>query len=350
MIFVWFLLVVLSCFWIMKSCDPFESASNYLGRNLGPGIKGATINAIGSSMPELITAFIFLFWFENNGNSEFSSGIATTAGSAVFNAFIIPGLVILTAIKSVPLLKGITINKVVLVRDGFFFILAELALIFLLKDGNLKWWMGAILLGIYLLYVIVLLAHNKISSTEVEEDDDEDYDGLNTSKAWLYLVLSVISIGIGCFMMTESVVQIAKIWDIPTFFIAVIIAAAATSVPDTIISMKDAKNGNYDDAVSNAVGSNIFDICVGLGLPLLVYTLVYNPVITIDVGVTELRILLLILTGFLLTMFFTFKKLGIKTAVILLTMYIIYAFYTISRGMGVEWANNIGNLILNIIN
>ena len=41
----------------------------------------------------------------------------------------------------------------------------------------------------------------------------------------------------------------------------VIIAAAATSVPDTILSIKDARKGNYNDAISNALGSNIFDIC-----------------------------------------------------------------------------------------
>ena len=51
------------------------------------------------------------------------------------------------------------------------------------------------------------------------------------------------------------------------------IAAVASSVPDTILSFYDAKKGQFDDAFSNAFGSNIFDICIGLGLPLFIYTL-----------------------------------------------------------------------------
>ena len=37
----------------------FERASSYLGRNMAPGVQGATINAIGSSIPELLTAIFF---------------------------------------------------------------------------------------------------------------------------------------------------------------------------------------------------------------------------------------------------------------------------------------------------
>ena len=58
------------------------------------------------------------------------------------------------------------------------------------------------------------------------------------------------------------------------FFITFFIAAVASSIPDTILSVKDAQNEKYKDAFSNAYGSNIFDICIGIGLPVLVYLLV----------------------------------------------------------------------------
>jgi cation:H+ antiporter len=60
--------------------------------------------------------------------------------------------------------------------------------------------------------------------------------------------------------------------DVQPYFTAVILGAAATSVPDTVLSYKDAIKGDYDDAVANAIGSNIFDICVALGLPLAIYS------------------------------------------------------------------------------
>ena len=46
----------------------------------------------------------------------------------------------------------------------------------------------------------------------------------------------------------------------PISVVVIIIAVAANSVPDTILSVKDAIKGNYNDAISNAIGSNVFDI------------------------------------------------------------------------------------------
>ena len=78
---------IFASFVIAKSCDWFEDGADYLGRNLSEGTKGATINAIGSSMPELLVTAIYLFLFMDT--SGFAGGIGTTAGSAVFNALVI---------------------------------------------------------------------------------------------------------------------------------------------------------------------------------------------------------------------------------------------------------------------
>src|SRR5690606_36485356 len=96
---------------------------------------------------------------------------------------------------------------------------------------------------------------------------------LNAVNAWVLLIVSVVVIAIVCFKLVQACEWIgSKEYtipylgtfegrNIPILFVAVILASAATSVPDTILSMKDARKGNYDDAISNALGSNIFDIC-----------------------------------------------------------------------------------------
>ena len=48
-----------------------------------------------------------------------------------------------------------------------------------------------------------------------------------------------------------------------------------TSVPDALASIFVAKNGQGDMAVSNVLGSNVFNIFLGLGLPWLIYTAVW---------------------------------------------------------------------------
>ena len=62
----------------------------------------------------------------------------------------------------------------------------------------------------------------------------------------------------------------------------VTILAAGTSVPDAIGSLLVAQEGKGDMAVSNAIGSNVFDILLGLGLPWLLGAAIYQKPIDVD--------------------------------------------------------------------
>ena len=97
-------LVFFCCLFIWRACDGFERASDYIGRNLTEGVRGGTINAISSSVPELFTTLIALFVLSNKDG--FAIGIGTTAGSALFNGMIIPAVCILAVI-------GVSINGTV---------------------------------------------------------------------------------------------------------------------------------------------------------------------------------------------------------------------------------------------
>ena len=56
-------LMIVMSYLIMKACDVFELATDYLGRNMSEGVKGATLNAVGSSMPEFLTTVFFLLMY-----------------------------------------------------------------------------------------------------------------------------------------------------------------------------------------------------------------------------------------------------------------------------------------------
>ncbi|VDM93594.1 unnamed protein product [Onchocerca ochengi] len=60
----------------------------------------------------------------------------------------------------------------------------------------------------------------------------------------------------------------------PTEVIGLTILAAGTSIPDLITSVIVARKGLGDMAVSSSVGSNIFDVCVGLPIPWLLFFVV----------------------------------------------------------------------------
>ena len=342
-------LILIACVGIMYACNLFEQSSDYLGRNMGPGVKGATINAVGSSLPELFVALLMLFVFEDQGG--FTGGIATTAGSAVFNAVVIPGAAILAVTAWMKMTKSIKIDRAVLIRDGIFVIAAELTLILFLGSSTLTWWMGTTLMGIYLLYFGYLMYQNSQHQAEEEEEDEEDVQMGNffndmfsairgndisftgtmqeehDGRAWAYLGLAVTAVGGFCYLLSEAVIDLAHVWDVPLFITTVLLAAAATSVPDTIISIKDALKGEYEDAVANAIGSNIFDVCFSLGLPLTLYCLVVGPV-TLQGGheIQVLRWVMLAFTVGVLGMF-AYGEVGKKTGIVMIGMYIGWVGY-----------------------
>lgn len=350
-------LILISCIAIWRSCDGFEMASNYLGRNMKEGIKGGTINAIGSSLPELFTTLFFLFVLKDKDG--FSGGIGTTAGSAVFNAMVIPAVVILAVIGK-GISSQINISRKVILRDGIALLLAELALIFLISGTTLNWMHGLVLMLLYFIYVAYMLLSQ--GAGEVENDYEDEAKGgnravalmkgdlstavlgdskLNKPKAILLLLVSVLVIGMACFWLVEACEIFGEAIGMPIYFVSVVLASAATSVPDTIISYKDAMKGNYDDAVANALGSNIFDVCFALGFPLFLFTLIYGPVSmtpeTIE-NVGQLRVLLLILT-LLVFFIFVFSKNGVKKvhARLLLLMYALFTAYIIAKGLSDEF-------------
>lgn len=358
------LLIIASCVIIWRACDGFEAASDYLGRNLSEGVRGATINAIGSSIPELLTTIFFLFVM--NDADGFSGGIGTTAGSAVFNAVIIPAAVILV-VTMYGIVKQVQVSKKVVLRDGIALLLAELVLIYFMSGTELYWWHGGILMLMYVIYITYMFTTmKKNEEEEEEEDDDDDDDGdgnrvmsaltldlegaivgsnqMTSALAWPLIITSTLVIGAACYILVYACEDLGHALEIPIYFVAVVLAAAATSVPDTIISIRDGLKGNYDDAVSNAIGSNIFDICFALGLPLFLYTIIYEPIhmsaATIE-NISELRILLLIVTFIAIVIFYVGKGMAKGKAILLLMLYLVFLFYVLGRATEAELAENI---------
>ena len=307
---------------IWKACDYFEAGSAYVGKGMPPGVRGATINAIGSSLPELLTTFCLLFLFRDQDG--FSAGIATCAGSAVFNAVIIPALVILVVVWKEKIVPHIVLDRPTVIRDGVFFIGAELLLIYFLSDHTLKWWMGLALMGVYVAYFSYMMMQIH-GHTPDEDDEDEAEEEMTTSRAWRYLGVSTAVIACACYGLSWSVIELAEAWGVPAFMTAVVFGAAATSVPDTVLSLKDAMKGDYDDAVANAIGSNIFDITICLGLPLFCYGLVYGDVSLSAVGseanVQVLRIGLVVVSSLVLALFLLNRQLKTWSGVALLSLF-----------------------------
>ena len=102
-------------------------------------------------------------------------------------------------------------------------------------------------------------------------------------------------------------------------------------VKQILLSIKDAKDGNYDDAVSNAYGSNIFNLCIALGIPLFLYTTIYDTVIELDKRTMEMIFKIWIwFVGLTIVSIYTYyfgKGINKTRSVAMVISYIVFIVY-----------------------
>merc|ERR1719465_193076 len=73
--------------------------------------------------------------------------------------------------------------------------------------------------------------------------------------------------------------RLGVMMDIPISIMGLFILAAGTSIPDCLSSVAVARRGHGDMAVSSSIGSNIFDVLIGLPIPWFMYTAILRPAI-----------------------------------------------------------------------
>jgi len=98
---------------------------------------------------------------------------------------------------------------------------------------------------------------------------------------WGCFVMSILWIGLQCWLITYFIERIGCVIGAPHSLMALTVVAAGTSVPDALASVIVARSGQGDMAVSNAIGSNVFDIMLGLGIPFLISSLIYDKPVSV---------------------------------------------------------------------
>ena len=106
--------------------------------------------------------------------------------------------------------------------------------------------------------------------------------------------------------------------------ISLTIIALGTSLPELVTSVTATMKGEYDIAIGNVVGSNIFNIGMVLGLPVSLFGGV------LAVGFTMVDLIVMIVAAILLFLFsFRNRRIDKFEGIIMLVIFIIYYSYVI---------------------
>ena len=243
---------------LIKGADLFvDGASNVaLNFKVSKMLIGLTIVAFGTSAPEFAVSVKGLL--SNSGDIVLGNVI----GSNILNILLILGVSAIihplvvknnTVKKELPITLLITSLFAVLLSDNIFD--KKLTNSFTRGDGIVL-----ILFFLVFIYYLITLMRNKV-------EEEKDKEVMPLFKAIMFTLVGLISIIIGSNFVVDSASALAKAIGVSERIIGLTIIALGTSLPELVTSVTATKKGEYDIAIGNVVGSNIFNIGMVIGLP-----------------------------------------------------------------------------------
>ena len=226
-----------------------ESERIALHFNISSFVIGATLVAVGTSLPEMAVSM------SASAKGSADIAVANVIGSTIFNISLVLGLVFLLA-------KNINPTRDLFAKDSAWSIFPILIFILMGIDGKISMFDGILFLCMMGAYLLFLINSNSIE----QSDEDLSKDKFNWIKTLVLLLIGFIFVIVGANFAIDSAGNIARGFGISEWIIGLFLVAFGTSLPELIISVKSAINNNADLAIGNIIGSNVANFTMVLGL------------------------------------------------------------------------------------
>jgi cation:H+ antiporter len=264
-----------------KGSDFLEGAAQRLSDHyaLPPLVQGSLVVAVGSSFPELVTTV-----GSTVVHGEFELGMAAIVGSAVFNILVIPGVAVLVG--------GPLQHHVRLVyRDALFYLTAVAVLLLAFSfaviydpveaaglTGRLTRPAASVPLLLYGLYLFLQQQETmdardgpvtgngggRGEGGEIDEGNRGSGADGSAHRDWALLAAGMALVVVGVEGLLRTAIWLGDVLETPSFVWGATVVAAATSVPDALLSVRSARAGEGDVSLGNVLGSNVFDLLVAI--------------------------------------------------------------------------------------
>ena len=256
-------LLVIGLVALVKASYVFvDAASSFATRLRVPKMLVAlTIAAFGTCAPELAISFTSVA----GGNVDMT--LANVIGSCIVNILLIVGVA--TIVKPIEL-KEQTVKRelplLVFTTAAFFVVLNDS--IFFGKPNGLNRIDALILLAFFVVFMLYILFAAHVRKVKRGRLPKTKY---TVGQSLIYIVLSIVTIVLAADIVVDNAVEFASAIGISQKIIAMTAIVIGTSLPELTMTVGAAKKGEFDLAVGNIIGTNIFNICIVLGLPTLIF-------------------------------------------------------------------------------
>ena len=251
-----FVLLIKGADWLVDGAS--SVASNFKVSKL---LVGLTIVAFGTGAPELAVSFSSLI----SGNTDILLG--NVIGSNIINVLLLIGVA--------AVIHPIRVKKDTVSKELPLLLLISTALIVLFLDTTMNGAMDNVfsrsdaivcllLFGIFLYYLISLARKNKKEAKKVEKPK------YKLGKSFVLVILGLAGVVVGSQLVVNSASTIASSMGISERIISLSVIALGTSLPELVTTITAARKKECDLLIGNIVGSNIFNICVVLALPIAI--------------------------------------------------------------------------------
>ncbi|MBO5101428.1 MAG: calcium/sodium antiporter [Clostridia bacterium] len=253
---------------LIKGGDWFVDAATSIAHRFGlPELLiGATVVAIGTTLPEVMTSAMAAL----GGSGEIAYGNAI--GSIICNTALISALTI--AIR-----PGKADKKTLLFPVLFFFGVAVFYAINAYVFGRFDLWCGLVLVLCFVVYMVINVINMKKNPTEdsteplpVEEAESAEDSSSKTAfvKDILVLIGGALVIALGAHLLVNSATEIAESFGIPESVIALTVVALGTSLPELVTAITSLLKGHGALSLGNIIGANIFNLVLVSGVAITI--------------------------------------------------------------------------------
>lgn len=304
---------------LIKGADIFVDGASSIAGNfkVSKMLIGLTIVSFGTSAPELAVSVKSII----SGNHDIVLG--NVIGSNILNILLIVGLSAMVHSLNV---KNNTVKKelpiVILISTLFGVLLLDKTFDKSIVNNAFTRSDGIVLLLFFLVFVYFLFS---MMRNKVETDEKEEYMPL--IKAFLFTFGGILLVVLGSNFVVDSASLIASRLGISAKMISLTIIALGTSLPELVTSIQATRKGEYDIAIGNVIGSNIFNIGIVVGVPVALFGGINK------INFNYIDIIAMILSAVLLFIF-SYRKYKITKSegIVFLLMFLAYYSYIIYMG------------------